>query len=230
MATSLFWKEWQYEQGIEEMAQCLELDPNAGRNRALYGHMLMILGRPEEAREQGEQAAQLDPRDPSVTGLYGTILALSGPPEQAIEVLEAMLEENPGAGFGYSSLATAYRRIGQTDEEIRTWRTDFALAGWDWAVTAIDRGMEAGDSREARRRTAEALADHFEEAPGTAATVALFYRDAGEVEEALDWLERSLAQHEPNLPYLSFWGWDESYDHPRFQAVAEEVGVPLLGR
>ena len=43
---------------------------------------------------------------------------------------------------------------------------------------------------------------------------------------ALDWLERSLEQHDPNLPYLGVWGWEEFYEYPRFQAVIKEIGVP----
>jgi tetratricopeptide (TPR) repeat protein len=172
---------------------------------------------------------RLDPIDPFVRGLYGTILGLSGPPEEAIQVLEAMFENNPGEGFGYEGLAMAYRRAGRTEDETRMYRGEMAVNGWDWVVTAMDQGMEAGGSREARRRAAEALADRFEETQLGARWIAKFIRDAGEVEEALDWLERAMEQHDPNLPYIGLAGWEKLYDHPRFQAVAEEIGVPLLG-
>jgi serine/threonine-protein kinase len=227
--SGLFWHGWEYEQAMEAMVRCLDLDPNAAGARAFYGHMLMIMGRPEAARRQGERAVQLDPRSPLVRGLYGAILALTGPPEEAIQVLEAMFEEYPGAGFGYGPLAIAYRRAGMTDEETRAYRADMAVSGWDWVVTAMDLGMEAGGSREARRRAAEIMADRFDDTYVSPLSIAQFFRDAGDEEKALDWLERSLEHHSPNLPYLGLMGWEELYDHPRFQAVAEEVGVPLLG-
>jgi hypothetical protein len=229
LAGSLFWRHWEYAQGLDEMERALELDPDNARNRAFYGHMLMILGRPEEAREQGERAVQLDPRDAIVIGLYGALLAFSGPPEEAIQVLEAMFEDFPGAGFGYSPLAVAYGRAGLADEAVRAYRADFALSGWEQAVTALDRGMEAGGGREARRQAAEALAEGFGKTNQAASVLAFLHWELGEVEMALDWLERCLEQHDANLPYLGLWGWEEVYDHPRFQAVAEEVGVPLLG-
>jgi tetratricopeptide (TPR) repeat protein len=229
LAGSLYWRHWEYERGADEMAEALKLDPNDAGNRVFYGHMLMIMGQPEEAREQGEKAVQLDPRNPLVIGLYGAILAYSGPPEEAIQVLEAVLEDYPGVGFGYVPLAYAYRRVGLIDEETRAIRADYAVTGWDWVVTSMDQGMEAGGNREARRRGAEALADRFEETYLPAGAIAVLYRDAGEVEKALDWLERALDQHNPNLPYLGVSGWQELYEHPRFQAVIEEVGVPLMG-
>jgi tetratricopeptide (TPR) repeat protein len=229
MAGNLFWRHWEYEWGLEEQERCLDQDPNSALERVFYGHMLMILGQAEEAREQGERALQLDALDPFVKGLHGTILASTAPPEEAIQYLEAVFEDYPDAGFGYEPLGMAYRRAGQTDEETRAYRTEMAINGWDWVVTALDRGMEVGGSREARRRAAEALADRFEETYLPARWIAVFYRDAGEVETALDWLERSLEQHDPNLPYIGLSGWEELYDHPRFQAVAEEIGVPLLG-
>jgi TolB-like protein/tetratricopeptide (TPR) repeat protein len=231
LAERLFWLDWEYEQGMEEMVQCLDQDPNDARSRAFHGHMLMILGRPGDALREGERAVQLDPRDPFAIGLYGTILALSGPPELAIQVLEAMFEDFPGAGFGNDPLANAYSRIGLTDEATRAYRAEFAIEGNEEVVAAMDSGMEAGGSREARRRAAEVLADRFEEAGVFVAAldIALLFRDAGDLEKALDWLERALEQQDPNLPYIGLWGWNELYEHPRFQAVIEEVGVPLLG-
>ncbi|MGD8361217.1 MAG: protein kinase [Gemmatimonadota bacterium] len=229
-ATVVFWNYWEYEEGLEEMGRCLDDDPNDARNRALYGHMLMILGRPEEAREQGERAVELDPLNAFVRGLYGTILACTGPPQEAIQYLESMFEDNPGAGFGYFALATAYRRAGLPDEEIRAYRTEQTLVGDEEIVAALEQGMEAGGSREARRRAAEVMAGRFDQTYVSALSIAGNYRDAGEVEKALGWLERALEQHNQGLPYISFYGWDQQYDDPRFQAVMEEIGVPLLGQ
>jgi predicted Zn-dependent protease len=200
---------------MEEMERALRLDPNDAVSQAFYGHMLMIMGRPDEARRQGERAVQLDPRNSLVVGLYGTILAFAGPPEEGIQVLEAMFEDNPGVGFGYYNLANAYRRAGLTDEETRSYRNEMAVNGWDWVVTAMDQGMEEGGSREARRRAAEAMADRFEETYQPAFYIAVFFRGAGEREKALDWLERSVEQHDPNLPYIGLSGWEDFYDHPR---------------
>ncbi len=172
---------------------------------------------------------QLDRLDPLLIGLHGAILAFVGPPAEAIQTLESMFEDFPGVGFGYTPLAMAYRRAGMTDQETRALQAEFAIEGDEEVVTAIDRGMEEGGSLEARRRAAEVLARRFEETYAAALDIASLYRDVGEMEEALDWLERSLEQHDPNLPYIGVMGWEELYDHPRFQAVAEEIGVPLLG-
>jgi tetratricopeptide (TPR) repeat protein len=173
---------------------------------------------------------ELDPRDPFVKGLYGTILAFLAPPEEAIQYLETMFEDNPGAGFGYESLGFAYRRAGRVDDETRAYRAEIAIYGWDWVAEAMDRGMEEGGGLEARRQGAEAMVDRFEETYVPAFWIAKFFRDVGERERALYWLDRTLEQHDPNLPYLGLLDWNAYYGDPRFLSVAEEVGVPLLGQ
>ena len=228
-ATGTFWHLWAYEQAMEEVERCLELDPNDAMSRVFYGHMLAIMGRSDEALREGEQAVQLDRLNPLLIGLNGAILAFAGPPEEAIQTLESMFEDFPGSGFGYSPLAIAYRRLGMVDEETRALQAEFAIEGDEEVVAAIDRGMEAGGSLEARRLAAEVMARRFDQTYAAALDIASLYRDVGEMEEALDWLERSLEQHDPNLPYIGVTGWEELYDHPRFQAVAKEIGVPLLG-
>jgi serine/threonine-protein kinase len=228
-ASSTFWHLWEYEQAMEETERCLEADPNNAMMRVFYGHMLMIMGRPEEAIREGERAAQLDRLDPFLKGLYGAVLSMAGPAEEAVQVLESMFEDFPGSGFGYTPLAIAYRRLGRVDDELRALQAEFAIEGDQEVVAAIDQGMEEGGHLEGRRRAAEVLAQRFEVGYAAALDIAGFYKDLGEVELALDWLERSLEQHDPNLPYLGVMGWEGFYDQPRFRAVIEEIGVPMLG-
>ena len=73
------------------------------------------------------------------------------------------------------------------------------------------------------------MVDRFEETYVPAFWIAKFYRDVGEREKALDRLERTLEQHDPNLSYLGLLDWNDYYGNPRLLAVAGEVGVSLLG-
>jgi tetratricopeptide (TPR) repeat protein len=223
----LFWYHWDYERGIEESLRALDLDPNDARARVFYGHMLMIMERPEEAREQGELAIRLDPLDPFVRGLHGTLLA-GVAPEEAIPFLEALLEDHPGIGFGWGGLRAAYHRAGRPDDAARVQRDRAVLAGSPW-VAAWDEGMAAGGRVEAARRAAELQVRLSEESYVSALNISMLFMQTGDTERALDWLGRSVEQRDQNLPYLSIWEYEPLHDHPRFQAVLEEIGVPLSG-
>jgi hypothetical protein len=49
----------------------------------------------------------------------------------------------------------------------------------------------------------------------------------GDVEQALDWLERSVAAHDPNVPYVSVAPhWDPLRSQPRFRAILRQLHLP----
>ncbi len=47
-------------------------------------------------------------------------------------------------------------------------------------------------------------------------------------DRALDWLEKAYELHEPNIPYIiaDRVGFGELYEHPRFRAILEKMGLP----
>jgi hypothetical protein len=58
--------------------------------------------------------------------------------------------------------------------------------------------------------------------------IAYPYALAGEDEKAIDWLERAVEQHDQNVPYMGVQPvFRHLRDNPRFQALAQKVGVPL---
>ncbi len=54
------------------------------------------------------------------------------------------------------------------------------------------------------------------------------YAGAGEAESAIDWLETAARQKHQGVPFIGvnpiFWNL---HDQPRFQALAQRIGVPL---
>ena len=52
------------------------------------------------------------------------------------------------------------------------------------------------------------------------------YTRAAMPEEALDWLEKALEAHDPNIPYLSIDPiFDFMLDKPRFKAMIQKIGL-----
>jgi TolB-like protein len=65
------WNEWDWETNEREFRRTIQLDPSFPDVRAWYSHLLMALGRPDEAMAQIEHALQLDPLNALTRALYG---------------------------------------------------------------------------------------------------------------------------------------------------------------
>ena len=79
-----------------EYKRTLELDPNDGMSRCGYGHILMILGRPDEALEQLNQALHNQPAD-NILALSVVILARHMKHQHA-DVIAAMARQYEKTG------------------------------------------------------------------------------------------------------------------------------------
>ena len=63
---------------------------------------------------------------------------------------------------------------------------------------------------------------------GDAFGVARRYVEAGDVEKAVDWLERAYEQRDPNMLYIgSLPFYDPLRSDPRFQDVVRRMNLPL---
>ena len=230
-AADLVWGQWKLDAGAEAFRRAIALDPNNAQLRVFYGHVLMIQGKFEEALQEGRLAVQLDPLNAFVTGLYGTILSMTGHPEEAIVLLQDMFERNPGAGFGVGALLGSLRQVERYAEELEVERAQWASRGDQELVAALDSGLAAGGYPMAYKRAADALASRRAGDRDHSMTIAAFYVIAGEEVLAMDWLDSAVAQHDQNAPYIGvFPVYSSLHDHPRFWALAQLVGVPIVPR
>jgi TolB-like protein/Tfp pilus assembly protein PilF len=108
------WPGWDWEAGEKEFKKTLELNPNDALARIYYAHLLMILGRMDEAVYQAELALALDPLRPLVLGLYGRIMIHKGDIQAAMKQAEKALSIDPDNNFAFEVVTSAYLAIGDT--------------------------------------------------------------------------------------------------------------------
>lgn len=223
------WSQWEYDRAAAAYRRAIELNPGLAQGRASYGHVLTLLGRWDEARQQVEAAAEIDPYNPFVQGLYATQLYLARRHEAAIEVLEEVFRRDPDVGFGTAALLGAYEAEGRLEEAYRL-RTELAEArNQPDVLAALERGYGEGGYTDAVRRAADVRAAQVEDGRGSPFQVATLYARVGANEEALRWLEDALELHEQNLPYMGVLPFFEDlHDESRFQELTRRVGVPIL--
>lgn len=143
------WQERDFPAGIEILERALNIDPEYVEALHWQGELLAHSGRLEEARERFELAMEVDPLSGVVVADYGQALQLYGLHEEAIELLENLLEDQPGYLIGeywlfYPTLLTG--RYERAEELIRSVARGMGLEPNGMALAV--RAMAGRASRE----------------------------------------------------------------------------------
>ena len=223
------WNEWKLNEGLAAFERAVRLNPGHAEARVFYAHLLAILGRWDEAREQAEKAMELDPLNPFITALFGGVLSLTRRYDEAIEVAETMFREHPTApGFGWTALIHSYHMLGRYEDALAAMRERYGSRD-EKLVAVLERGYREGGYREALRRLADTLVARNRSGGELRGGPSGLYAMAGEADKALHWLQRAVEARNQNVPYMGVNPILEGlHDRPRFRALADRVGVPVL--
>jgi tetratricopeptide (TPR) repeat protein len=219
------WVEWDWQAGLEAFQSALENDPTDSRTRAYYAHLLLHLGRDQEALEQGRRAAQLDPFNTLVQAIYGMTLNFLHRPADAVAVLLPVLEREPQSPIVLTTLRTSYHLLGRHEDALHMWRASYAND--PEALAALERGYRSGGYFAALRAVADMLVARSDTMYVRPWLIGTLYVRAGATDRAIGYLERAMAERDPNMPYISV---DPIFDpmrrEPRFRALMDRLGLP----
>jgi len=228
LGSVLGWTDFNFAGADREYRRALELDPNNSDTRAAYSHVLMILGRPDEAMPQIERAVALDPLSVITLSFYAIDLMCVRRFDDAITQARAAIRMQADAGVAATALILALHGKKQHDEVIATAAALYggSLYGWPDVADALKRNYAALGYAGALHALADMeIAKHGTE-PGVAVDAASNYLMAGDNARALDWLEKAYEQRDPNMPYLScFPLYDPLRPDPRFQSLLRRIGL-----
>jgi tetratricopeptide (TPR) repeat protein len=225
---SIHWPiEWDWEAARQDMENALALDPDYFDARwglaEWYG---VIAGNTERGLEVLQEAARLDPFSVTPLNVRAWIFSNGQRYAEAAEAyrrLRDLAPENPAYALNMAShLALA----GRTDEALETLRNMLPSIPSPRPVTLAVHLARAGDTVLAREILTEGAARREAGGDVAASALAAAYAAVGDIDEALDWLERCFDE-EGGIYYLRSPDWRPLWGHPRFQAIWERVG--LLG-
>jgi len=221
------WGAWNWEQGEQAFLKVLEIQPNNAKCRVYYGHLLNILGRPEEALEQGRISVDLDPLNPLIQGLYAALLVQMGDYEAAIAPAQKVLTLVPNHPLAFRVLKVAYYF---SEDYIKSFEIFIKMLplGEDVIINIQNKFDEQGyfpALEEAVNAMEAAAQQNFIQPLG----VAIYYLELKNTEKALEWIEKAFEGHDPDMPYIStkMAEFDQLYDNPRFIAILEKMNLPL---
>jgi adenylate cyclase len=107
----------QYDLASRALERALELNPNDWESRAIWGSVMLYVGKPKEAIQSLETALRFNP-GMDVDRLFELGLAyyLEKRYDDAINTLEHSVGRNPEHAFLYIALAATYARAGRPEE------------------------------------------------------------------------------------------------------------------
>jgi len=219
--------DWDWEGAWGSWRRTLELNPNVASAHAVYAQFLATMGHGEEALNHSERAVALDPFNPLFRGWHAMTLYMQRLYDEAIAVAreaQRLQQDHPVVmcAFWY-----AFERKRMEKEAFEAAKVSARAMYNDPRIEGpLDEGYAQGGYAEAMKRGAEFLIARIPETFCLPVDIAIFYAMAGENNKVLDWLEKGLEIHDPNMPYLGMPYFDNIRPDPKFQDLLRRVGLP----
>lgn len=219
--------EWNWAEAEGSYRRAIELNPGYATARQWFGvDYLALLGRIEEAIEQVEIACQLDPLSAIILEGRAFLKLISRDYDAALKCHLEELDLDPFFYKTYSSIGRVYTQQGKYQQAIEMFEKARKLCGdVPNVLAALGQAYAlAGRKSEARRLLAELTqlsANRY--VPST--TFAIAHLGLGEMDKALEWLERGCDRHELPVTTINVHPvYDPLRNEPAFQALLRRIG------
>ncbi len=206
----------------EELLRGLQLNPKYPTAHHYHGVYLRGRGRFDEALAELRQAQALDPLSPRITLDLGLELTRRGDYDLAIEQLSNAAELQPNFAEAHAILGKAYLGKGLNEEALTSLRKsadlEFAIgATWLAYFFAVTQQQEE----------ALKLLEELEGSNARPWEIAAVYAELGEIDQAFEWLERTVEPGELDTFWLhrSDVAFDPLRDDPRFHDLLRRMNL-----
>jgi serine/threonine protein kinase/Flp pilus assembly protein TadD len=220
------------EQAISASRRAVELAPDSAQAQASHALALSISGRKEEAEHGFETAVRFDPGLFEAWYFYARHTFVNGDLEKAARLFEEAIRVRPDDYQAPLLVAQIYDTLGRLDDGIAARRSGVALVEERIQLHPDDvralymgaNGLVALGERELGLDWARRAQKIAPDEPMLLYNLGCIYSLAGEIDEALDCLERAVAH---GLVQKGWYLHDSNLDplrqHPRFLALMEKL-------
>src|SRR5262249_47219105 len=184
--------------------RALKLDPNSVDTHWMYAHLPSNAGRHADALAAIARARSLDPLSGLINAMEGQMLLHAGRTDDAIARLREAIELEPRSRVARLFAASAYIEKGLFDDAVAEAATARMPTPANTQALALEACANAKRGR--RRDAARALAQLLQlskERYVSPYHVAIACNGLSESSEAIAWLERGFAEHDPKMVFLN---------------------------
>ncbi|PYS97814.1 MAG: hypothetical protein DMF63_18695 [Acidobacteria bacterium] len=222
---TLFWGDWDWSGAEKELTRAIELNPNDVNAHTYYAHLLSNTGRHEEALSQVKIARELDPLFPFAGALEGQFLSQAGKFDESLDRLQKTMELAPNFWMPHLFASATYIEKQMFPEALTEARKARELS----AASTYSNALECyALAKLGNRDEAEKVLREMFEIRNTrgmpASHIAIAYLGLGDNENALEWLEKGYAEHDPKMAFLKIdRKWNNLRSSPRFIELMKKM-------
>jgi len=228
LAAVLWLHDWQWPEAQKEFQRALELNPCYPTANHYYAECLMTLGRNTEALTRMKKSLELDPLSLIINVAIGWAYYHARQYDEAVAQLLRTVELDPNYPMTCWILGLVYRKTARYDLAISAGEKAVNLSGGSPLMRAAlaQTFATAGAPQEAIQ-----ILDDLQKLAKERYVVPHFfagiYAGLGDHDRALEYLEKSYAEHCHWLIYLHIDpSMDDLRNDPRFQDLLRRVGLP----
>ena len=219
--------EFDFAGGEKELRRAIELNPKYATAHQWLGVILMYQKRFDESIAEHKLAKELDPLSLSLSSEIGTTLISARRYDEAIALMNETLKLDPNFFPARLYLGRAYLYKGMEQEAIAEFRkattpADRRRVLGSLVFALVKTGQRAEATEILNQLKNEAVNGYVPTFP-----VAQAYAALGDKEEALAWMERTIAERTPSSYLFAISPeFDELRGEARFKAILKRANLP----
>ena len=210
--------DWNWAGAEHEFRRALTLDPGSVLAHISYGHLLMHVGRHNDAIREGQIAVQLDPLSSPTQASLGRFLYRARQYEEAVQRLKRAVELEPRSIGANYRLGDLLAHIGKHQEAMMAFERIGQVAPGDFQVGIARVYALMGRQREARQMISGLRAN--------ADAIAAVYTALGDHDEAFRILEKAVAERQNIVSLKVDPPLEKLHSDPRWQALLKQMNYP----
>ena len=219
-ARALYRFDWR---GAEDdyLAALAVREQSPGTHQWYAMHLLAPRRRFAEARAHVARARELDPLSPSIAASAGILRLYERDAPRAVHELGLVIAQHPAFGLAHYFHGLALTELGRHAAALEALDRAVLLSGASAETrSALAYAHARAGNAPASREIFTALLQYARDSYVSPVLVAQNYASLGEPEQALDMLDRALAEHAADLPLIALRpSFDSLAGYPRFAAI-----------
>src|SRR5271168_4408 len=218
--------DWDLDAGGKEFQRAIELNPGYATAHHWYAWHLALFGRYDEAIEEMKKAESVDPLSLIINTDLAELLVLAHSYDESIRQSRKTIEMDPNFAMAHNQLAQAYLQQHKYEEAVVELQKAVQLSGGSpTCIANLARAYALSGQRSKAVKLLSELKGRATPGYSHASEVAVIYVSLGDMDEAMNWLEKGYAERF-NPGVLIRPGLDPLRSDPRFQKLAHRVGLP----